>query len=60
MIELFEREATVAMRGRVAGCDRDRPVEVLNRSLQILRLAGENTHGVERIPVIGLCGEISW
>ena len=42
------------MSSRVARCDRDRPVEIPNRPIQIFRLARKHTHGVERIYMIGL------
>src|SRR5580658_4800844 len=54
LAELFEREATIGMCPGIAWLDRNCPLEILNRLLQVLRLACEDAHGVQRIKMAGL------
>src|SRR5580692_9205536 len=53
-MQRLERETTIVMSRRVARLDRDRPFQILNRLLQISRLAREYAHGIERTHMIGL------
>jgi hypothetical protein len=52
--EQLESEAKIAMDSRVARLHRDRPLEILYRQLQIVRLAREHAERSERSKMIGL------
>ena len=53
LAELFEGEATIAMCPRIVRLRRDRPLEIVNRLLQIVGLTREHAHGVQYIKVVG-------
>jgi hypothetical protein len=54
LAEQLENEAKIALSARAARLDRDRPLEILHRPLQIVRLTREHPHRTERTKVIGL------